>query len=281
MALPQIKSGIGRPMDFRYPSNVFAVGITAASGIGFGSAVAFAGWSPWRALAATLGVFIAWAIGRELDPGRTVTGGLAALAAILIAVLGAPVLLAVFATLIVVRSVVGSVGLELQPLDLVVIGIVGWASGGDLWLWPIGLWMLGFLLLAPEAGRYRYFAVAILAIPFVAAWYASDVSPLTLDLASVVGAAVALVAGIVSLAVVDCDESSDLRPSPITHLRVRLGRVAAATVVAAAFLGLGGDALWIVGPVAAAIGAIVVTSVTVPVWRRFSHSRTPSEPTTD
>jgi hypothetical protein len=119
------KSGIGRPLDLTYPSNVFVLAVTPAVGAlagliklligdGFGEAVRNGFFASGTA-------FLAWAIGREIDPDRPLSAGIAAVAAPALLPIGDPSLAALFAVLLAARILVRSTGLAPGPVDLLVV----------------------------------------------------------------------------------------------------------------------------------------------------------------
>ncbi|MCJ7725459.1 MAG: hypothetical protein MUP76_03615, partial [Acidimicrobiia bacterium] len=78
-------SGIGRPIDPRYPSNRFILIVAPLAGLAWRvwKLASEGDWSPavGRALVAGMATFLAWAIARELDPDRPWTAGVAAVLA--------------------------------------------------------------------------------------------------------------------------------------------------------------------------------------------------------
>jgi hypothetical protein len=115
-------SGIGRPLDFGWPSNVaiflvtITVGVlTAASGIWNGLTPAELSWSAVRTAGS---VFLAWAICREIDPDRQWTAFVASAAILLWAIFHtAPPLLPSLWLIMATRMVNRSTGLKPTALD--------------------------------------------------------------------------------------------------------------------------------------------------------------------
>lgn len=116
---------LGRPFDLSKTSN--RISLIGPAVIGVGSV----GWDfatgntadYLGALWASITAFLAWAIARELDPDRPHTATFAMALAALAALTGfrAVPLMVSAAALIGMRVLVGSVGGDLKPLDLVVV----------------------------------------------------------------------------------------------------------------------------------------------------------------
>ena len=132
-------SAIARPVDLRYATNR-AIAL-AASIVLVGEAVrhliAGAGWAQSGKLGVGLGlvVFLAWALGRELDPDEDrsafVGAGFALIGAL---VWGLPSLSALFWVLLMVRLVNRTTGLRATVLDsLGLLGLGAWLSFQVFW----------------------------------------------------------------------------------------------------------------------------------------------------
>ncbi len=129
-APPPSSSALGRPLDPRYRSNVLAVvGSGLAASTVFLLGLISAEPLPASALAAGLAVFLAWAIGRDLDPDRPSTAAAAMVVSFASTFFFAPSLLFGFGLLIGTRLIVGTVGLPLKTFDraalLVIAGLMG------------------------------------------------------------------------------------------------------------------------------------------------------------
>ncbi len=135
-------SNLGRPLDPKYPSNLFIMIVSLASFVGFGlfsylmdggivSSLGFGAGS-------LLTVFLTWALAREVDPDHHLTavfataGGIAA-----IAVNGVPSLLLPFWALFSVRILNRSTGLKAGPIDnLLSAGLALWLGYSLSWVIP-------------------------------------------------------------------------------------------------------------------------------------------------
>jgi hypothetical protein len=160
-------SGIGRPLDFGYSSNRWAFYLTCAAGV-IGAVFMYArsgevlnvlGWG----IGAAVSVFIAWALGRELDPDHNSSAFIGmGLSFVLIFFLGLPRLAMVFWLLIAVRILNRSTGISPKILDvLFFIGLGAWLTYQGYW--PLGLFTPAVLLgdgLLPQGKRSQlWFAV--------------------------------------------------------------------------------------------------------------------------
>lgn len=149
-------SGIGRPIDVSYPSNRFVAVVSPAAGVIAGAVALVSGESLGRAAltGAVVGaaVFLAWATGRELDPDRPWTAGVAAVVAGLLAIAGRPALGQTALLMLAARILTRSTGLAPTLVDRVVVvagsGYVASTSGG----FPLVLVAAGMVV----AGGYLY-----------------------------------------------------------------------------------------------------------------------------
>ncbi|MFP4383489.1 MAG: hypothetical protein ACLFST_14955 [Spirochaetia bacterium] len=151
-------SGLGRPLDFSYKTNVWIVilsGLGIAAGFIFrllsrdplGTAVLFG-------LGTGGACFLGWALARELDPDHSSSAFPAALAAVAaVFVFGLPGFLQLFLFLMLFRGMSGITGSEMGIGDAVVI------FGINVWLMFLGHWFFaavagtGFLVTALLSAR--------------------------------------------------------------------------------------------------------------------------------
>lgn len=131
-------SGLGRPLDPKVPSNRAALVGTAAAGVLTLASHLVAGRpKPIRAAVATAeACFMAWAIGRELDPDEPSTAILAMPIAMAGRVFGRPGLGASYPALLAARLASGTVGAPLQPIDAAHVAGVGLLAGARPASWP-------------------------------------------------------------------------------------------------------------------------------------------------
>lgn len=228
---PTPSSALGRPLDPRYLSNIVAV---AGAGLAFIFFLAYdrlAGDQlPSSAFSAGIAVFLAWAIGREIDPDRNATGYVAMVIAFISILVFTPSPMLGFGVLIATRLISGTVGLRLGRLDLVVIVVFGALMG---------------------SGSNSVAAVAALAIATLVIDRFSRRSMVTAAAATAAGAAVFLLTSPVFIRIAPGDVDLALlvllmaalavavpapQPSTRTDLRDReisAGRVTVARIVAA------------------------------------------------
>lgn len=135
-------TGLGRHLDVRLLSNRVAVAVTALVGV-----VAFAArWvfvadfdllaDGYAAGATAVGVFLAWAAARELDPDRPGVATIAMVVAAGLALLGSPAPAVVGIALLAFRILVGSVGTRLRPADIAVLLGAAAYAGTRPEAWP-------------------------------------------------------------------------------------------------------------------------------------------------
>jgi hypothetical protein len=144
-------TALGRLPDPRYPTNRASMALALA----VGAAGAIFQWLRGTALldavnwgvGAGFSMFLAWALGRELDPDHDLSAFVAAgLALVAVLFVEAPSLMMILWLLLVLRLVNRTVGLPARPLDsLGVLGLGAWLTWqGD---WIVGLVTAGAFLL--------------------------------------------------------------------------------------------------------------------------------------
>jgi hypothetical protein len=275
---------VGRPVDLRRASNrlamtaavAFTVVATLATLLATDAGLAA---SLWRGLATGLGAFLAWAIGRELDPDHPAAARDAVLAYVLVAVTGAPEVVATAAVLVAVRILARTTGRAPTRLDLagliVVAGLAGQSSVGlvtgtalatAMWLdaradghapegGEDGPPTLTPELIAAAVAFVATFGVTLVSGAFLGGWR----GPTPLEGVVVLAAAIAaarLRTGVLTA-------TGDLTREPLDPARIRRGQQAAGATLVVAFLWSGAAAIPALGPLAAAlIGAGTAA------WRR-------------
>ncbi len=145
-------TALGRPLDFRYPSNIFAAGMSVVGGMvggllalsdnreGFGVV--------YFALVASLSVFVAWALTRELDPDYPASAGVASGVALAGIILWQPEpnLIGLYLMLVLLRGLIRTVGIPLRFGDMVLLvfgaGVVAMTNA-----WILGLVVAAGLIL--------------------------------------------------------------------------------------------------------------------------------------
>lgn len=254
-------AGLTRGIDIRLASNRIALGVWLVSLGTFVALVIFDHrYTYTTAVAGSIAVFLGWACGRELDPDRPHTATVSVVLALLAGVVMPASALVVGAALLALRLSSGTVGRWLTPIDLVLVAIIGFGSGGHLWGWPIAIVAVIALRFAPEIGSLRWVAIGVLIVAFVVAWYLGDLNPIDLSAESlwlVVGVTAATV---VAISRVSVSGRADRRSVSLSETRVVYARLSAGIIaVWATFVG-GHDAFWMVAPVVAALlGAALST----------------------
>ena len=179
-------TALGRtPIDPRYPTNLAIGGLTlavtmAAAGLRRVSGSTTVESVQWG-IEVGLVLFLAWALGRELDPDHDLSAFVGAgLLLLALLVLIPPSLLLILWVLLVLRTVNRTVGLPAKILDsLTVFGL-------GIWLTWQGIWIAGFLtaiaflldgLLAPPLRRHLFASGLSLVITVVLVVWNGELAP--------------------------------------------------------------------------------------------------------
>jgi hypothetical protein len=163
-------TGIARPIDLRFPSNRLALFATLAAGM-----VGLVAGANRVSAAIALGgaTFLGWAIGREIDPDRTLTAAVAAPLAGLVAWVDldrghVPALGALYLTLVAARLIVRTTGRPPTTIDLALhVVLVGWLASTSL-AWVAGLGLAVAIVLDtkldPQAPEHQLWWGAIIGL---------------------------------------------------------------------------------------------------------------------
>ncbi len=261
-------SGIARPLDFEYRTNRWIAGLAGAvlliatlvRALATGDWLGAAGWGAWSAL----GVFLAWALARELDPDRDPAAFLAAgLAGVALLLTGLPDIAALFVVLLAVRVLNRTTGVGATPLDGIgLLGLGLWlALGGTLLYLAVGAVALTLDGLLPPANRRRALlgvagaAVAAAVLVLAGAEHeATGVAPLPIA----GGLAVAALFAVVIARTRHVESLADVTRVPLAASRVQAGQVAALVTGLAAVVLQGGAGLVGLMPLWAAMLAVVL-----------------------
>jgi hypothetical protein len=230
---------LGRPIDPRYPTNV-AISIVSVVVAAGGAVYRIVVGDPWLdgilwGVGAALAVFLAWALGRELDPDHDLAAFAgAALALPALIWLGQPAFLAIFWVLLLVRVVDRTVGLPARLLDsLALLGLAGWLAWQGSW--PAALLSgLAFLLDAflppsdpsregdPRRRHLILAAVALAAAVVAAIWRGDGQAGAALSAGAWAGLAVVSVLFLVVIATSRRVTSvCDARARPLVAVRIQ------------------------------------------------------------
>ena len=263
-------SPLGRPLDFAYRSNrlVMAVSVVVAAGFFLVDLVSEANL-PTSWWAAGVAVFLAWAIGRELDPDRTGVAAMAMAISVVFVLIASPSLLTATAILLAVRLASGTVGLPLGRVEVIVLVAMSVAiglDGGALAALPAML----IAILISDGTMKRATAAAVLVVAlgtFALVRPGLESSPFRL------GAAVVLVftAATLWLALRVPEPSSvcDVGGMPLQARRIAVSRILAAATVALAFLLEGqSGGLAVTATVGSSLFAVGVFQLMPTKWHR-------------
>ena len=273
MSRPGPDTAIGRHFDFRLPSNRIAIG---GSVVAFGAlAVASLFTDDLTIIGAgfaAVGVFIAWAVSRELDPGMPSAATWTMVLALAFAFWSLPGALVSGVTLIGIRLIVGSVGVRLTLVDALSFALIGGAAMIDPIGWMAAAMIAIWLWTAPEVGKRRrigqaWFAVGVIggiAVGLLATWgdspFDAEVTATAYVLAAIAGGAMLFAARPVQVTA-----ETDGGSGTIDAVRVRFGRLAAGSACMWAAVIAGVDGFWQLGPVFAAL-------VVAAAYRVFVHA---------
>jgi hypothetical protein len=269
-------SGVARPLDFGYPSNLWIATVAAATfavvllwqGLA-DSGGTDPGWAGAAAAGARAGlaVFLAWAICRELDPDRAGAALVAALLAIGgLAALELPNITACVVVLLAVRVLTRTSGVPATlPDAALLIGLGVWVGLDDGWVYP-GAAAAALLAdgLLPAHGRRRLTvtlagAVAAFATLYLIRQTGGAALVANPDVAaSTVAVLAALLLLPTALAVSHVQAVADATGEPLLPLRVRAGQALALAVGLIATSGHGFDGLAELMPLWAAVIAVGV-----------------------
>lgn len=251
-------TGLGRSLEPRLRSHRIAFAGALTSSVVYAGIAAIDDRPIADAFIAGVVVFIAWAIGRELDPDRPNTGAWAMPFAFAALVYDMPSAIASAIALIGIRVVAGTIGARVTWLDVGALAFVGFGAGSQQILWIVGLAIGIWLLSAPEVGSLKYVAlVSLVAGLFVGAWFAEPVNvEITQDayLLAALGGAVMMLAMKPSVMI----SNTDARTGPIDVARIGMARkVAGSFLMWAAVMG-GVAGFWMLSPVLAALMATAI-----------------------
>lgn len=260
-------TGIGRPIDLRFPSNRYVMLVTAAAG-----AIAFA-LADAEPLAVAIQVagsaFLGWAAGREIDPDRTLSAGLAAPAAAAVALIGSsegfPVSLgALWLLVLSARITVRTTGRPPSRIDLALhLPIAAWVATSP-YGWPAVLVLAVAVIRdtrVPERapGENLWWGAAIGIVGSGVAGVAGGTAPWETPTPT---SAALLVAGIVGTAVLvrpqPVSSTADMDGRPLDPARLSMGRMLLGVGAAVTSMIGGAGAIGAVGPMWAVLAVVAM-----------------------
>lgn len=261
----RIRTGLARLLDIEHRSNRY---ILAASVLG--GAVTL-GWR-WAtgaddaflwAVRVGAAMFLAWAIGRELDPDDTMSGGLASLVVLPLLAFGEPSLAAAAAVLVAARIAVRTTGVSPHLIDGVVLTIFAAYLGTQGDTWPA----LGVLLLAVGTDRYAqppgpvrtlWFAAAMAVAALITAIFVADITEWvqpTIPEWILIGATAAL-GFLAAVNTKPPQSTADYHPGDLSETRLRFGRVLGVFALVVGVVYVGGRTVADLTPLWAAMGSV-------------------------
>ena len=263
----RIATGIGRPLHLDYPSNRYILVATALAGVGtllwrwLAGADDIFSWS----LRIAWAVFLAWAIGREIDPDDAGSAGVATLIVVPLTVLGTPSLASAAAILMAARIAVRTTGISPHLIDGIVLTAGAAYLGARPETWPA----LGTLILAVATDRYAqppgpdrtlWFSVAMILAAVGAALWLGDppgwVRPTVAEWVVLGATAVAGFLAVVNIRPVQ--SRTDFHDQALSDSRLRFGRVLVLFTLVVGAVYLGGPIVPTLTPAWAAVGAVTV-----------------------
>jgi hypothetical protein len=266
---PYERTGLGRPIDLRYPSNRLVVigsflaffGATAVEWIDSGAVDILFGVS------AAIGVFLSWAVARELDPDRPGAAALAMPIALVLTFVAPGAIGLAGVVLLAVRILAGTIGRSLRAGDVVLLLLVAGYAGSRPESWAAG----AVLIAAAVVSRFKWpvrLAAALAAAAIGTAIVDSATPVFEAPSAVALGlAAAGVAAAILAAPVSSVAAKTDFGSQSIIPGRIAAARLAAGFAVAGVLLG-GTVAPVALAPVVAALGAVALFRIPV---RRFQR----------
>lgn len=237
-------SSLSRAVDPRYPSNRLVIaGALIASAV-----AALANLSGLDtglgAVSAAVGVFLAWAITRELDPDYPASAAVAMpVSLVLLLAIGPASLLVSMGVLLGVRLVAGTVGAPLRPLDIVgVVGLAAFLGANPIGVVGLVAMLIGVVVAEPQRKRAIVIAASA-AIEFAVVALISGLERTwtTPNAAGWIAVVVAVVSTVLVLPASLPTSPTDRHTGLVLRGRVTTARVVAGAAVVAGF-GLAGAA---------------------------------------
>lgn len=251
-------SALARPLDVRHPSNV-----TAAAGAGLAGLAALAlttfvgdGLSLPTAARVGIGVFLGWALARELSPDHVHAATLALVVTAAVALFEVPAIGVNVVALVAIRAWAGTVGHHPTVVDFLGVVALSAFAGTDPAMWAAAAALaVAIVSLSPHKGAASATAVAMVAAGVVAALIADPLVEVDVTLAEVGVLAVAAAAAVVVLPIGTVGSLTDRSARPMSPERIGAGWIAALVALAGvATFGRASEA----GPIVAAMVAAVL-----------------------
>lgn len=265
-----MKSALGRSIDIRYASNRYAIAATFAAGaVGFFVGLFGEGNALGDGVASGGAAFLAWAIGRDLDPDHTLTAAVAAPVGLALWFLGAPGLWVVGTALLGLRLISQTTGRSPWPADMVVAivfaVVAGFRPGGFIAAAALGIALILDCRLSLRARPIQYLAGLLAVIgAAIAAVIWSD--PLAFESVTIMGGLVAALAvgAALTTPLARPAAEGDLTGEPLERGRIRLARLVASAVTVGYLIQGGQAGITTIGPLLAAMLALPIGATSRP-----------------
>ena len=248
-------SSLSRAVDPRYPSNRLVIAGALIAGVATALANLFGLDTGLGPFSAAVGVFLAWAIARELDPDYSVSAAVAMPASlVLLLAIGPASLLVSMGVLLGVRLVAGTVGAPLRPLDIIgVVGLAAFLGTNPIGVVGLGAMVIGIVVDEPRRNR-AFLITASAGAAFVAAVLVSGLERTwtTPDTAEWIALVIAVVATVLVIPAALPTSPTDLHTGRVLRGRVTAARVVAGSAVVAGFALAGGAGIAALAGTAAA-----------------------------
>lgn len=258
-------SSLSRDVDPRYPSNRLAIAGALIAGVATALANLFGLDTGLGPFSAAVGVFLAWAIARELDPDYPASAAVAMPASlVLLLAIGPASLLVSMGVLLGVRLVAGTVGAPLRTLDIIgVVGLAAFLGTNPIGIVGLGAVVIGVVVDEPRRNRALLITASAVAA-FVAAVLVSGLewTWTTPDTAGWIALAIAVVATLLVIPAALPTSSTDLHTGRVLRWRVTAARIVAGFAVVAGFALAGGPGFAaLAGTAAAALAGTAIRRI--------------------
>ena len=248
-------TSLSRVVDPRYPSNRLALAGAVLAGLGVGVATLLGADLEAGALSAAVGVFLAWAIARELDPDHATSAALAIpISLVLVRGVGPPALLVTLGVLLGVWVAAGTVGTPMRMLYSVTFIGLSAALGMSL-IGAVGAAAMITGALVSEARSRKGIATAAMsAVAYAVVALLSGVARTWTDPtpAEWITFGLAVAATLLLLPAAVPVSNTDRHTGTVRRSRVTAARVIAGLAVVAAWALAGGPGIMALGATGAA-----------------------------
>jgi hypothetical protein len=255
-------TSLPRMVDPRYPSNRLMLVGAGVTGLAVGLAVLLGADLKAGPLAAAVGIFLAWAMARELDPDRPTSAAIAMpISLVLVLTVGPPALLVTFGVLLGLRITAGTVGTPLRPLDFVTIVGLSAALGTSM-VGAVGAAAMIIGVLVAEERRQRGIAIAAAsAVTFIAVALLSGVEFARIEPTAIewITVGLAITATLLVIPAATPTSETDRHTGTVNRDRVTGARLVAGLAILAGFAVAGASG--VIATAATVAAALIGTAV--------------------